>query len=148
MRFSRTASMFVAVGVIAAGVLAHEPPSHAAAVSYACPAAVGRFVDALANVDGQLDVGINFATYRTAYTRAHVAYSRIPVQQESYGCLQYVGVPAENALNAYAVAYNIWSKCIATYGCNINSPGVNRRLQFRWAFAHRNLQTALNNLAP
>ena len=148
MRFLRCAANFSAAAVITAGALASPAPTHAAGTAWACPPTVSRFVDALANIDGQLNVGINFATYRAAYTRAQVAYARMPVRQLPYGCLNYVAVPAEKALNAYTVAYNIWSKCIATYGCDIHAAGVNRRLQFRWSLAHRSLQTAENNLAP
>jgi hypothetical protein len=128
-------------------MLMREPISSAGISAWVCPSPVSRFVDSLANIDGQLNVGINFAHYRTAYTRAEVAYSRIPVKQLPYGCLSYVAVPAEKALNAYTVAYNIWSNCISTPGCNLRSTGVNRRLQFRWSVAHRNLKAAENNLA-
>jgi hypothetical protein len=103
-------------------------------------------VDALSNIEGRLDVGLNYGEYKQAYTRAKVAYNREPVSQQSYACTHYVGVPAEKALNEYRVALNIWGACFSKPGCSVNSPGVDRRLQFRWKRASQYLRSAVNSL--
>lgn len=125
--------------------------AHATASAYYCNVHLSHFVDVLANIDGQLDVGMSYREYRAAYRQAIVAYKRIPWTQVSGGCLSGVGVPAERALNEYRVALNLWANCLSREfrdsSCDPNSADINRRLNVQWHMAHRNLSTAENNLA-
>ena len=88
---------------------------------------------------------MNFKEYETALTRVEVAHTGVPVKRLSYPCINTVGVPAENAMNEYIVAYNIWLKCYKA-ACDVKTPSVDQRLQFRWSRADVLVDKALNNL--
>ncbi len=130
----------LAVVVAAAAGAAAASPLRASVV---CPPSVHRFVASLAEIDGQLDVGINFREYESLRRRAHAAYARVPVKRLPHSCLVRVAVPAEKALNAYTVASNIWRRCIGNLNCN---RAADARLRFRWQQAGNYLETAVNNL--
>ena len=133
------ASILVAAGTIATGASGKSDAS--------CPRTIHRFVDALTEVDGRLDLGIDFNEYRGLISKAHVAYARIPWSQIADPCLSSVGVPSEKAMNEYTVAYNIWAKCIAALNCG-RGAAADRQMQFRWRRARQNLQRAVANLTP
>lgn len=109
-----------------------------------CPSTVVAWVNALDDVDTELDFGVTFSRYRTLLEKAERLYKRVRVKTESYSCVQYVGVPAERALNAYIRAYNGWQQCLNNLTCD--SPTSDHFRQRQWRTAHANIQRATNNL--
>ena len=110
-----------------------------------CSVRVIALVDALSEIDGSLDVGVNIGEYRSAVTRASVAYAKVAWKKESASCVSRVGIFAERALNKYRAAYSVWSTCIDNLqqsDCTAGSVG--EQVQRAWANAHANLQRAAN----
>jgi hypothetical protein len=136
--------MAITAGAIAIPALVVAPNGHAAS-SYYCSPRLTSFVDTLAEIDGTLDVGLNFRTYKTLLTNANVAYARVPWRRTSGGCLSNVGVPAERALNYYAKAHNVWAGCINRLG-NCTTGYVDAQIQRHWRNASANVERAINNL--
>jgi hypothetical protein len=111
------------------------------------------FVQSLVALETQVQVGVNFPTYKSYLTRVETAYNGIPVADQSLACLNAVGVPGERAMNDYISAYNAWATCIrriyagtAPNGCaSPGTPGYGSE-QIYWGRASGAVQAAVNGL--
>lgn len=88
----------------------------------ACHRQTGRFVAALDSLRGQLIAGLSYRQYARALGVVRAAYGELPVAKLRPECLSGTAF-AEDALNQYIVAANLWSKCLADSGCD---QGANR----------------------
>jgi hypothetical protein len=113
-------------------------------VPISCPDEVIDLVETLEDLDSRLSVGLNFAAYSERVGDAQVAYDRIDVQDLDSGCIEHVGAPAEDAMNAYIRAYNIWNDCIGDIECENDS--ITPDLQAEWADATGLIQEARDGL--
>ena len=101
-----------------------------------CTDELTDFVEVLQDLDSRLGVGLTFQEYSEKVADAQVAYDRIDARDEEAACIQEVGIPAEDALNAYRDAYNIWNRCTQNLGCSQDS--ITPELQRKWRTAmHR-----------
>jgi hypothetical protein len=114
---------------------AEAPPEQVApdAVEAGCADQLGDFVASLEEIDGRLNVGLNFGDYSEKVGDASVAYERIDIEDLEPNCLERVGAPAESALNAYIDAYNTWNDCVGDVDCDNDS--ITPDLQAKWAEA-------------
>jgi len=133
-----------AVGVVAlvfAAVFASisTPQAHAASAgtNLYCSYQLRGLVNALTEIDGRLNSGINLPTYSAYLGNAEAAYSKVPWGRTYGSCLTYVGLPAQRALNYYGYASNIWM-------CWSNQCYQAR--QRDWANASANVARAVNAL--
>jgi hypothetical protein len=113
-------------------------------IAPSCPDEVTDYLDVLRDLDSRLSVGLNFASYGEYVGDARVAYDRIDVEDIGAACLADVAVPAEEALNAYVDAYNIWNECIGDVDCANES--ITPDLQAKWADATEAIESALDAL--
>jgi hypothetical protein len=109
-----------------------------------CADQIGDFVEQLQELDSRLDIGLNFESYSTKVSDAKVVYDQIPFDEMSQECVRQVGVPAENAFNAYVKAYNIWNNCFDDINCDNDS--IKSKLQAQWAKATLLISKADGNL--
>lgn len=110
-----------------------------------CKGQTGPFIRALGDLDSRLGVGMNFSEYGAAVGDARVSYDKIRFQRLDPVCTSQVGVPAEDALNAYMRAYTTWNDCIGDLYCSNDS--ITPSLQGEWAKATRKLAQARRGLA-
>lgn len=101
-------------------------------VSDECVAAFADLTDELTELNSRLNVGLNFADYSERVGSVRVAYDRIKFSNLDAVCIDAIGVPEEDALNAYVRAYNTWNDCIAAAACN---DSTDRNLQMEWGKA-------------
>jgi hypothetical protein len=134
------------ISLLAATVAAATPAARAdeQSVTAYCSPQLRVFIDALGEVDTQLDFGVNFQEYRSLLVSAQRAYRRVPWKSTWGVCLSGVGVPGERALNAYIRAFNSWNSCIQRLTCN--SYASNEYRQRQWRMAHANVVRAESNL--
>lgn len=90
-------------------------------------------MEALEDLDSRLNVGLNFANYSERVGDIRVAYDRIGFEDLGAGCIEHVGVHAEDAMNAYIRANNVWNDCISDIDCTNDS--IRADLQAEWADA-------------
>jgi hypothetical protein len=109
-----------------------------------CPDEVVELVEALEDLDSRLSVGLNFAAYSERVGDARVAYDRIDVDDLDGGCIEHVGAPAEDAMNAYVRAYNVWNDCISDIECENDT--ITPDLQAEWADATELVEQAREGL--
>jgi hypothetical protein len=121
---------------------AESPPDDVApdAVEADCADQLGDLVAALEELDGRLDVGLNFQAYSERAGDASVAYQRIDIEDLGPNCLERVGAPAEDALNSYISANNTWNDCIQDVDCDNDS--ITPDLQAEWANASESIEEA------
>lgn len=101
------------------GVATATPTVAAARVTEECRSMFAPLYDKLTEIDGKLGIGLNFAEYGDIVGEANVAYGRLPEgSQIPAPCVTSVGVPLENALNAYITAYQSWSECVEDSECD------------------------------
>lgn len=100
-----------------------------------CSSTFKPFLTSLKNLDTDLDVGLAFSAYSSEVTGANRKHAAAVnhVGDVTPSCLSNVGVPAENALNAYIAAYNTWNDCIGNLSCSNSS--ITPKLQADWAKA-------------
>lgn len=103
-----------------------------------------EFVETLQDLDSRLDVGLTFAAYSERVGDTRVAYDRVDIEDLDGGCLEHVGVPAEDAMNAYIRANNTWNDCISDIDCDNDS--ITPDLQSEWADASQLVGEALDAL--
>jgi len=117
-------------GADGGGASEAEPPD---VILVDCPDEVVEFVETLEDLDSRLNVGLNFQAYSERVGDSRVAYDRIDIQDLGSGCIDHVGSPAEDAMNAYIRAYNTWNDCIGDIDCDNDS--ITPDLQAEWAEA-------------
>lgn len=100
-----------------------------------CQGQVGDFLLSLEELEARLEVGLNYDEYFEEVGNVQVAYNRIPINQMDEGCLTLVGVPSENAFNAYREAANIWEDCFEELSCETSN--IDPEIQQEWAKASR-----------
>ena len=113
--------------------------AQAKAASVQCDSQVGPLVTALDDLNGRLDVGLTFDQYDEKLGDVWVAYDKIvwgTLGSKSKCVL--AGVHAENALNNYSDAYNIWKDCLGDMNCDLDSIDPSR--QAKWTPASRQIQ--------
>jgi hypothetical protein len=110
----------------------------------ACADQLGDFVEKLRELDSRLGIGLNFENYSTKVSDTKVVYDQIAFEELGQECVSRVGVPAENAFNAYVKAYNVWNNCIGDINCDNDS--IKSTLQARWAKATLLIDRAGGNL--
>jgi hypothetical protein len=113
--------------------------AQAVAAKSKCQRQVEPIQDALHQLDGRLDVGLNNASYSERLGDVSVAYNQIDVETLEPGCLN-VAVNYEKAFNRYVKAGNRWDSCIESYSCD--EPDV----QGLWAQASNEIEKADSRL--
>jgi hypothetical protein len=108
-----------------------DPAEEVAVVNQAiCEEQLGPLLEALEDLDSRLGVGLVFQDYTNRVGDVSVEYDRVRFGALPIDCINEVGVPLENALNAYIRADNRWNECIGDFGCDIDS--IEPELQRRW----------------
>ena len=115
-----------------------------AVVAVNCPDEMSDFIAALQELDSRLNVGMNFQEYSERVGDARVAYDKIDVEDLDDSCIEHVGVPAEDAMNAYIDANSTWNECISDPDCTNDS--ITAELQSKWAEATELIEEAENGL--
>jgi hypothetical protein len=126
---------------------AAEAAEEARAVAQKCRRQVDGLLRALKEIDSRLDVGLAYDEYSGYVGDASVAYDMIPFERMSTDCVHEVGVPLENAINAYITASNEWDDCVWDDWCD---PEHDIPLQRRWLRASTQIddaETGLSNLS-
>jgi hypothetical protein len=118
--------------------------AEALAAQAECQVQVGPLLDALDEIDARLDVGLVFADYTNAVGDASVEYNKLRPGALQSDCTIKVGIPAQDALNNYREAQNIWSECIQDFGCDIDS--IDPQLQREWREAAQKIADARRGL--
>lgn len=103
-----------------------------------CEEQLGQFLESLEDLNGRLQVGVNYNQYFEYVGDASAAYNQIPFKQLEYKCLNKVGLPSENALNAYVEGAGVWEECFEALSCEGEDP----ELQRKWTKAERQLNHA------
>jgi hypothetical protein len=119
---------------------AEEALAEAQALQAECEAALGGLLDTLHEIDSRLGVGIQVEDYTQRVGDARVEYDQVPFRQTDQDCVLEVGVPAEDAINLYIQAGNIWNNCIQNFGCSLDE--VEPKMQRKWSQATRELREA------
>ncbi len=127
--------------VVGAGTPTKAPP---AVVAVSCPDEISDFVAALQELDSRLDIGLNFQEYSERVGDARVAYDRVDAEDLDASCIEHVGVPAEDAMNAYIEANSTWNDCISDPDCSNDS--IATELQAKWAEATELIEEAKDGL--
>jgi hypothetical protein len=124
-----------AVTAAPTAVPATPEPTEAARVDAACAELMTPLVDALHDLSGRLNVGLDVRDYgerlgsiRVEYEKAANRLDRVDSQ-----CLELVGRKAESAMNDYIEAYEQWRKCLSDTSCQMNA--TRPHLQVIWARA-------------
>lgn len=109
-----------------------------------CQSQIGGLLKSEQDLGSHLDVGLNYEDYTTRVGDVRAAYDEVPTHQLAPSCL-IVGVQAENALNDYVKAAQIWSKCIDDFNCSTDS--IKPQLQAQWSKATSAVSKAKRSLA-
>jgi hypothetical protein len=109
-----------------------------------CEGQLGPFLESLEELEARLEVGLNYDEYFDEIGTVQVAYNRIPINQLSEKCLTKVGLPSEEAFNAYREAAVIWEECFEDLSCETSS--VDPKIQQEWASAGRSATRARQGL--
>lgn len=117
-----------------------ETSAPPAVVPIDCSDELVAFLEELEELDSRLTVGLNFSAYSGFVGDAQVAYDRIDFEELNATCIEQVGIPAEDAFNAYVDAYNTWNDCIGDIDCDNDS--ITPSLQAEWADATELLEEA------
>jgi hypothetical protein len=128
----------------------HAAPTHTATVDTAalaahekylkCKQEVAPLMNQLHEIDSRLDVGLNYDEYTNKVGDVRVAYDRVSGAIGGPECLAGVGIPAENALNQYVKASNIWGDCFDNVDCDTDS--IQPSLQAHWTQASLAIERA------
>jgi tetratricopeptide (TPR) repeat protein len=103
-----------------------------------CAASMKDFRDAIKELDGRLDIGLSYDEYSTQVGDVSAAYSQSDFDAGGFDCISRVGLPLEEALNAYRKAYQAWNKCFEDYACEVDS--IDPQLQKHWTRASDQIQ--------
>lgn len=117
-------------------------PSPPAVVSAECAAELEDFRDALDEMDGRLDVGLNYADYGERLGDISVALNRTDVEGVSefgLACVE-VALLLNEAFLAYIDAHDTWRDCFDRTGCS--NDDIRSELQASWATASEKLDEA------
>jgi hypothetical protein len=112
--------------------------SDATAPSRGCEARIGEFVGRMDDLRQSLLAGLSYAEYVVRVRAIRDAYEAVPVDRLGVGCLSGPASAAEDALNQYLRAANVWGECAATAGCAASE--IEARLQRRWRIASKSLE--------
>jgi hypothetical protein len=140
--------------VLLASVALFDAPAPAipSASTVYCPSAYTAVTNALANMEAQLQVGLNFNQYESLLVRVRTAYNLEPVNRASLACLNGVGIPTEQAMNDYIEASNSWAVCNQRIFAGLSSDCVTpgsygeSHRQIYWARASASIQKAVDSL--
>ena len=130
---------------------------HQTAVFKECQRVVGPLDARLMDLNSRLSVGLAFAKYSNEVGSAKVAYDKVIRDAKAQGgisdvCINKVGTPLQDGLNAYIAAYDTWSNCINDSYCSFDKGSAAlTKTQKSWAKADRlvsRADTALSDLRP
>jgi hypothetical protein len=124
------------------GVSASKPTRSAAAKR--CGAELGDFLDSIESLGNTLAVGLDYEQYLNSVNRVRASYSSVAVDRLEIVCLSRVASPAEQGLNLYIDAANLWGNCLANTSCDPSS--IEARLQREWEESSELLSRARNAL--
>lgn len=109
-----------------------------------CKGQLGGLMSAERELQSRLAVGLSYDEYGTQVGSIRVEYDQVPFKAMDLDCTTNVGLPLEDALNAYAKAAGIWGDCIQDFNCDTDS--IDPELQSRWSSASNNIDTAMSGL--
>lgn len=109
----------------------------------ACVLQQGDLIDALDEINGKLDVGMNFTDYSDAVGDASVAYNKIDFSNSEIDCTGKVGLATEAALNQYMKAARAWNDCNQDIDCDTDDIDLQRY----WSKASVKLDSAKSGLS-
>jgi hypothetical protein len=122
-----------------------DPAQEAALADQAkCEETLEPLLEALEELDARLDVGLVFQDYTNQVGDVSVEYNQVRFGALSFDCVTDVGIPLENALNAYIRADNRWNQCIGNFGCDIDS--IEPELQRQWREASQEIRMGRHGL--
>lgn len=119
--------------------------------SVACERSLGPLLEKLSETNSRLDIGMIVGEYNSALGDTKVVYDQIDFEgltNDPY-CLGEVGVPLEDAFNAYVEAGSTWGDCVTDFGCDLD--GVMPGIQEKWSTASglvNDAKSALNDYQP
>jgi outer membrane murein-binding lipoprotein Lpp len=111
-----------------------------------CEGHLGGLLEALKQIDGRLDVGLTNADLTSRLGDVAVTYNDIPFKKLSVECVQWVGVPLENAYNEYSKSVTKWDACIDDYYCSVEGAKL-AELQGHWSKASKQIEQAKRALS-
>jgi hypothetical protein len=120
------------------------PTPTPAIVSAECVEELQGLLDELTDLNSRLGVGLNFSAYSERVGDVRVEYDRVDFEDLDPLCITEIGVPLEDAMNAYVEAYTAWNDCIGDTDCENDS--VTPTLQKHWAEATEFLDAAERGL--
>lgn len=127
-----------------AAALTVKAKREAAAEFATCKAQIGPLIHTLADLNGHLEVGMNYSEYTQRVGNVQVAYNEIPFKSLSLRCLR-AGSQAEKALNDHLAASSYWNECVESLTCTDSTK--KRVLQAKWAGAGTDLASAEARMA-
>jgi hypothetical protein len=116
----------------------------APAASKRCGVQLGDFLDSSESLGNTLAVGLDYEQYLGSVNRVRAGYADIPAKRLGLVCLGRVATPAEQSLNLYIDAANLWGNCLASTSCAADS--IEARLQREWEGAAELISQARNGL--
>lgn len=113
-----------------------------------CEQSMAPFRSTLKDLDGRLDIGLNYLDYSQQVSNAAALHNQIDFDA-SIDCLTKVGLPLEKALRHHSNAYDTWQECAEELGCDPDE--METDLRDDWMKASRQLDKAdraFNKLDP
>lgn len=109
-----------------------------------CERKVGDLLAELEDLESRLGgVGVNYEEYGRRVGDVSAAYGQVPARSLEGDCLD-VGIAAENAVNSYIKAGNVWNDCFDDINCDLDS--IDPELQNHWNDASDSLDRANDRL--
>lgn len=128
-------AILLAVALAACGSESEPEPQSKPASRFnanECRSEIGAFIDALAEIDSRLSIGLNVSELSTHLGDARVAYDGLNVEDLKGKCLR-IAAKGEDVFNDYVESLNKWQECVndlSTTDCgSLNS------IQSRWSSA-------------
>lgn len=110
-----------------------------------CEEEFDPFLSELQELDSRLGVGLDYDEYGDKVGDIQVAYDDLDIKSMDQRCINEVGIPAEDAFNAYLDAHQTWEECIDRLSCDMDKEAL-PKMQKKWAEATDLLTKADRNL--
>jgi hypothetical protein len=117
-----------------------EKAEETVATGKTCEDELKNFIRQLGDLDGLLNVGLNYAKYSDQVQQISIAYNRIDFDGLDLDCVSEVGLGAEKSFRQFAKAQDVWGDCQTDLDCDSDS--IEPELQRSWGRAASSLTDA------
>jgi hypothetical protein len=121
-----------------------QEQAEAEALAEECEQQLGSLLTVLEDLNSRLGVGIDYQEYGDRVGDIRVAYDQTPIRELDSRCVTDVGLSAEDAMNSYVKAGNLWEGCITDFGCDTDE--IQPELQSHWSEASTSIREASQGL--